>query len=537
MQLFPTRATFHVALAGAAGLVLGVLAGAPNAVQFMGAMLVAVAFGRALDRAGVARLRSSGFEMVWLGSKRASRLVRGNEIAIDCELRNRSDMLVRTTRVRAVASSLLDVRVEPEALDIPAWSRTRVTLHVSSERVGRWGIHGVGLEVRSAMFGGEGLFEIPLLFANPYGVEVVPNVGRANVAAISGARSRRIHVSGRSSNLRGDGEELREIRKHSPGDAFKRIAWKASAKRGELLVREMEREERDVAWIVIESSVELWAGTAGASPLDRMIDDAFSMAERHLRRGDPVGLAVVGARLRSYVAARTGRAHGPKLAAALTSASNFVDLDRTELLEEELASLTLEHLRPLVSGGVELRGLDLPALSTRAEAFRSRAPFSARAPFALNGVEQRFRHYLACFGIEVSPKTEGEGARARETLIDTLERIRTERMKPSIVYVWAQNPGGSPRMVDIARKLSRQRVKVRWSLPPSAATLLATPDSGATELWNVRKNTNDQRSVTERAVFDAVLSRSAMAERDAALAVRSLGFALIPSIAMTGVKR
>ena len=32
--------------------------------------------------------------------------------------------------------------------------------------------------------------------------------------------------------MRGEGDDLRELREHQPGDPFRKIAWKASARRG-----------------------------------------------------------------------------------------------------------------------------------------------------------------------------------------------------------------------------------------------------------------------------------------------------------------
>ena len=60
--------------------------------------------------------------------------------------------------------------------------------------------------------------------------------------------------AGRPGPLSGDGYELRELRDHQPGDPFKRIAWKASARHGTLLVRDHEREERDVVWLLLDAS-------------------------------------------------------------------------------------------------------------------------------------------------------------------------------------------------------------------------------------------------------------------------------------------
>src|SRR5262249_48660248 len=149
--------------------------------------------------------------------------------------------------------------IEPETVDLAPGGRAPFEVTVQPKRIGRWGLHGVALEVTATPFGAEGLHEIPLLFANPLGIEVLPAAG-AGTASARSAWSRRAAETGRLAHAAGEAEELRELRDHTAGDPFKRIAWKASARRGRLLVRELERDERDVVWLVVDASVELWAG-------------------------------------------------------------------------------------------------------------------------------------------------------------------------------------------------------------------------------------------------------------------------------------
>ena len=257
MQLHPTRATFQVALAGAAMVAVGVAAKVAPAVAFGGAMLLAVTLGRALALSTVTRIRASGFEMVWGTTRRVTKATRGEEIILEAELRNRGFDDARGVNLRPVASSMLEVTIHPPTLDLPAASKVRFEIRVRARRVGRWGVHGIALEVRGTPLGGEGLYEVPLMFANPHGVEVMPKPLFAMLQTARGGRARRVAEAGRPAPLAGEGEHLKELREHVAGDPFKRIAWKASARRGQLLVREMEREERDVAWLVLDASVEL----------------------------------------------------------------------------------------------------------------------------------------------------------------------------------------------------------------------------------------------------------------------------------------
>ena len=58
MQLYPTRSTFHVAIAGAGLVALGAAARLAPVVAFGGAMLLAVALGRAIALVAVALIRT-----------------------------------------------------------------------------------------------------------------------------------------------------------------------------------------------------------------------------------------------------------------------------------------------------------------------------------------------------------------------------------------------------------------------------------------------------------------------------------------------
>ncbi|HEY8040312.1 MAG TPA: DUF58 domain-containing protein [Polyangiaceae bacterium] len=513
MQLHPTRSTFHVAVAGAGLVALGAAARLAPVVAFGGAMLLAVALGRAIALVAVTRLRAAGFEMVWTGATRVHRVSRGSQIVLEAELRNRSADPVRGVSLRPLASSMLEASVEPTVLDLPAGARARVDVTVVARRVGRWGVHGLALEVRGTPLGGEGLYEVPLLFANPLGVEALPPSLAALVSSARGGRARRASEIGRPANFAGEGDELRELRDHAPGDPFKRIAWKASARRGRLLVREMEREERDVVWLVIDASVDLWAGEPGSAPLDRVIDDVAALAARHLRRGDRVGLVVAASRLRSWIAPDEGAAQGAVMAGALASAASCVDVDRSELDEVEVAQRVAEHARPLDARGLaDLPKGDLDALARRADQLRTRAPFAPRVPFAHAPREQSLRHYLAAFGIESPPRVDGERDKAEGTLAQVLDKLSTEKPRASVVHVWAPAPAKAETMAKAIAALRRRRIELRWSLPPFEAGV---------------GSARDRRSPVAEVVDDAVRVRAHATRTRGERMLRRLGVRMI----------
>jgi hypothetical protein len=206
------------------------------------------------------------------------------------------------------------------------------------------------------------------------------------------------------------------------------------------------------------------------------VEELASIAVRHLRRGDRVGMVVAASRLRSWIAPNRGAAHGAVLAGALASAASCVDADRSELDEVEVAQRVAEHARPLdLRGLTDLRKGDLDGLAARADLLRARAPFAPRTPFAHSPREQSLRHYLAAFGIESPPRVDGERERAETTLAQVLDKLATEKPRASLVHVWAPAPAKAETTAKAIAALRRHRIDVRWSLPAFDAGVGADP--------------------------------------------------------------
>jgi uncharacterized protein (DUF58 family) len=464
VQLFPTRSTVHVAVAALGAIAVGMAARLPAAVAWGGAMIAGLAWSHAMTRLSILHLRAAGLEMIWQASRRVRHVARGAVFEVTAELNNRDAAPVRYIALRAVASSELDVEADrAEGTLYPGETHT-VRLSVRAPRVGRLCIHGLALEVRGPL----GLFEVPLAFANPIGIHVTARPFAALSSSARGGRSRVTAAAGAPDPHPGPGTELYELRDHVSGDPFKRIAWKASARRGRLMVRELEREDRDVVWIVLDAAVELWGGPLGRAPLDYGIDEVAAIAQRHLSRGDRVGLAVVGASPRSWLSPARGPAHGMRIADLLLTGTSTLDADRSDYDETEVARRVLDHLRFLDAGAVAaLRLEQLESLQTYAEMQRARAPYDAPAPWAPTPREQSLRRYLACSGISSPPRLGSDRARAMALLIEALERALTDKPRPSLVYVWSPPPEGQvPVLAASVRKLLRRGIGVRWIPAP-----------------------------------------------------------------------
>jgi len=225
-----------------------------------------------------------------------------------------------------------------------------------------------------------------------------------------------------------------------------------------------------------------------------------------------VGLVVFASRVRTWLAPDSGPLQATRIVAALASTASMVDSDRCELDEIELAQRVAEHLRPLDPRGLaDIPRGNLDGLATRAEAMRVRAPFAPRLPQAASPREQRFRHYLAAFGIEVAPRVDGEREKADAQLTALLEKISKEKKKKaSVVHVWAPPPGPSSDVDKSLRKLKARHVDIRWTMPSFEPGLESKLPPGAS-------------ATVEDVVLEAVRLRVRASQSRAERAMRSLG--------------
>ena len=167
--------------------------------------------------------------------------------------------------------------------------------------------------------------------------------------------------------------------------------------------------------------------------------------------------------------------------------------------------------RPLDPRGLsDVPRNNIDSLATRAEALRVRAPFAPRLPHAPTPREQRLRHYLAAFGVEVPPRVDGERGKAEVQLGAVLEKLALEKKKkPSIVHIWAPPPTpDGTALVRGMKKLKTRHVDLRWTLPSFEQALDLEPGTAA-----------PVEEIVRQAVKMRVRASHARAER----ALRSLG--------------
>src|SRR5262249_54976257 len=143
---------------------------------------------------------------------------------------------------------------------------------------------------------------------------------------------------------RGLSGELRELREHTHGDPFKFIAWKATARRQQLLVRDLENEIVPTHVVLLAVGAGMRAGARGRTPLDWASDSAAALAKASINNGDRIGLVGYDTRPVVELAPDTGHHHSLQLVDRLLDTRTIVDEDLTDVTAGELVALVARYL-------------------------------------------------------------------------------------------------------------------------------------------------------------------------------------------------
>ena len=269
---------------------------------------------------------------------------------------NHGERSATLTGLRPAMPEALEVVESPAAVRAEARSRTAFELRFRSQAIGRWVIQGLSVSVPGPL----GLFVAPLYFPTPLAVRVLPPAA----APLQGGKSPVAHETGTvraplSPQQSGRGSEFRELRALQPGDPYHTIAWKPSARRGQLLARVNEQEHERTLIVILDVGESTRAGPTGYRPLDRGLVLAASLVHRALHADDRAGLLTIDARIIDHVPARSGPNHGRPIQQALLAVSQLVDQDLTGISEGQVQAHVLRYLRR--QGG-------LPTLEPKAQA-------------------------------------------------------------------------------------------------------------------------------------------------------------------------
>lgn len=503
--MIPRLTTRGLLILGSAALVLlvGALHGAPPLVGLGGLVLAALSSAYLVFYPTAVLLRRKKIELSWWvppGDQPGGALAADRPFQLHIAFRNHGARTLRVLHTRVLASSALDTGGDVPATVTPG-KQVEVVTTMRPRSAGYQVLHGAVLTLGDIL----GLFDVEAYFPNPIAVKVFPRQVPADARPVrpaDGALHEQVglhHV-----RRRGLSGELREIRDHAHGDPFKMVAWKATARRGKLMVRDLENEIVTTHVLCVDMGGSMRGTGGGRTPMDWAVDAASAMARVALTSGDRVGLVAWDTRVYAELRPGSGHHHWLQLVDRLLDAYSVVDEDLTDVTPGELVTAVARYLAhqeafdaririapaiddiarwQVIQAGPDGQLYDLAAMNKMIakllEAMggsggRSLAPawWWSRVHLAADGDPQLapLRLFARLRGIELPYRRDPEMGRRSEGFADAIERAVAEGRPDAVVIIsdligLLEDPPTTARALARARQRAGQVVAIvpsRW---------------------------------------------------------------------------
>jgi uncharacterized protein (DUF58 family) len=289
---------------GVLGLVVGLAVSEPAAVAIGAAFLLPVIYGLAAPRPV---LPTSGIELSH------DRLLEGEAVEVRLELAAEATIDWLELNLRVPTRSRLLEGAERLVLGLGAGEVRTLRYRIECPR---WGLYPVGV-VQLV-----GMHRLCMVRSSAERdptrpVRVYPRIER--LRRLLEPLVPRLASGSRPAAASGEGIEFAELREFRAGERVRRVNWRASARRGQLLVTDRLPERSSEVVLFLDSLTE--AASNRESTLDHAVRAVASLAGEYLRERDRVGLLNFGGELEWVIPSTGARQHYQIVDAVLSSES------------------------------------------------------------------------------------------------------------------------------------------------------------------------------------------------------------------------
>jgi uncharacterized protein (DUF58 family) len=227
-------------------------------------------------------------------------------------IENRSN---RALRIGVIETPARTLRFETEELiaDLPPSSHATVARPVTPTSRGADELCTLYAWYENAL----GLIRRRLRIPAPQTIRVFPDLAAVERYGKLHLRNRTIEMGLRRMKLRGAGTEFESLREWSDGDAFRTIDWKATARRGKLMVAQHEVERSQNVLLLLDCGRLMTPRIDTGRKLDYAVTAALSLATIAGLASDRVGLVAFAHDILAAGAPRSTRASIARLTETL----------------------------------------------------------------------------------------------------------------------------------------------------------------------------------------------------------------------------
>ncbi|MBZ4414172.1 DUF58 domain-containing protein [Myxococcus sp. XM-1-1-1] len=140
-------------------------------------------------------------------------------------------------------------------------------------------------------------------------VKIYPDLTALSREALSLARTSDAPSERTLRRRAAEGREFESLREYRPGDDYRHIDWKASARHANTLVRTWQPERHQPMLLLLDCGRHMAGKVRGRRKLDHAVDAALRLARVGLDAGDVVGVMSFASDVLTYLPPRKGHEH------------------------------------------------------------------------------------------------------------------------------------------------------------------------------------------------------------------------------------
>lgn len=224
--------------------------------------------------------------------------------AIESEVEYRGTWPTQVTVAEDLPAEFL---VDPPTQSHYFSGRSRATFHwsASPQQRGEYRLEWLYVSVGSLL----GFWAANYRYECPGVIQVYPDLQQLTQYAIL-AKTNRLSLLGfRKSRRVGQENDFERLRDFTRDDQFKRIDWRATARRNKLTVRDFQVTQSQRLVFVLDCGRLMTNQSHGLTMLDHALNSMLMLAYVALARGDAVGLLCFSDKIECYVPPRSDATH------------------------------------------------------------------------------------------------------------------------------------------------------------------------------------------------------------------------------------
>jgi uncharacterized protein (DUF58 family) len=291
-RYYSPRAAWLLAAAALAALFV------PGAWAWFAGLVAAVTF---VGLVHADRGRAAEIEYLTWTRETPARWSVGEPNAVTVTVTNEDDLPARLT-VRETPPPGFAGERRPGRLVVPPFGHAELELSFTPAERGHYEFGEVG--VRSVGPLGLGGWQGTLPTRET--ARVYPDIRAVRSFAMLQRRGALRDVGVRAARYPGVGTEFESLREYRPGDDYRAMDWKATARHGSPVVRSFEAERSQTLVLAVDAGRLMTPRVGDLTRLDRAVNAALMLAWLATRGDDLVGLLVFGRDVQTWIPPRKG---------------------------------------------------------------------------------------------------------------------------------------------------------------------------------------------------------------------------------------